>query len=40
MLTKDKFIISKYRYNDFHYVVILVRIIQVSSGILMSVIRH
>ena len=40
MLTKDKCIISKYNYNCFHYVVILIREIQVSSDILVSAIRH
>ena len=33
MLTKDKCIISKYHHNCFCCVVILARIIQVSSGI-------
>ena len=32
MLTKDKCIISKYQCNGVHYVVILVRIIQVSRS--------
>ena len=40
MLTKDKCIISKYHYTRFHYVVMLIRIIQVNSGVFDSVIGH
>ena len=39
MLTKSNCIISKRYYKGFHYLVILVRLIQVSSGIFESVIR-